>query len=213
MDAVVRFLRARRWARIALSGLSAVLLIGAVGLLGYPLYTNVSQHRHPQLLTHHFAIPEFKQTYKTQQQPKVGDALTRIKIAKINLDVVVVEGTTPSALKAGAGHYPATPLPCADGNVAIAGHRTTYGKPFANVDQLKPGDTIELDTPLGSCVYSVSQAPFVVLPDGKMANGKSVVDNTPGQHVLTLTSCHPKGSASHRIVIRATLVKGLSGSA
>ena len=211
MEAVVRFLRARRWARFALSGLSAMLLVSAVGLLGYPLYTNFRQHRIQERLTHQFASPEFKQAYKTQT-PKVGDALTRIKIPKINVDVVVVEGTTASALRAGAGHYPATPLPCAAGNVAIAGHRTTYGKPFANVDQLQKGDTIELETPVGSCTYAVSEAPFVVLPDGKMANGKSVVDNTPGEHLLTLTSCHPKGSASHRIVIRAALVKAL-GSA
>ena len=46
-----------------------------------------------------------------------------------------------------------------------------------------------------------------------LANGKTVIDNTPGQRLLTLTSCHPKGSASHRIVVRATLVKGLSGPA
>src|SRR3954452_8796619 len=150
MEPVVRFLRRRRWARFALSGLSVVLLVGAVGLLGYPLYTNVRQHRIQQQLTHQFASPEFKQAYKAAA-PKVGDALTRIKIPKINVDVVVVEGTTASALRAGAGHYPATPLPCGDGNVGIAGHRTTYGKPFANIDQLKPGDLITLETPIGPC--------------------------------------------------------------
>ena len=210
MDAVVQFLRARRWARLTLSGVSVVLLVVAVGLLGYPLYTNFSQHRIQQRLTHQFASPELKQSYQTRNA-KVGDALTRITIPKINVDVVVVEGTTASALKAGAGHYPNTPLPCEEGNVAIAGHRTTYGKPFANVDQLKKGDLVMLETPIGTCTYAVSQDPFVVLPDGKMTNGKSVVDNTPGQKNLTLTSCHPKGSASHRIIIRASLVKGLNG--
>jgi sortase A len=212
VDALVRFLRARRWARVALSGLSAVLLVTAVGLLGYPLYTNVRQHRIQQHLSHQLASPQFQQTYRVSP-PKEGEALTRIKIPRINVDVVVVEGTSASALRAGAGHYPGTPLPCEDGNVAIAGHRTTYGKPFANVDQLHTGDLIELQTPIGSCTYSVSQAPFVVLADGKLANGKSVVDNAPGDHLLTLTSCHPKGSASHRIIIRATLVKGLNGGA
>ena len=210
MDAVVQFLRARRWARFTLSGLSLVLLVAAVGLLGYPLYTNVRQHRIQQRLTHQFASPELKQSYQARTA-KVGDALTRITIPKINVDVVVVEGTTPSALKGGAGHYPATPLPCEEGNVAIAGHRTTYGKPFANVDQLKKGDLVTLETPIGTCTYALSQDPFVVLADGKLSNGKSVVDNTPGQKTLTLTSCHPKGSASHRIIVRATLVKGLNG--
>ena len=212
MDAVIRFLRARRWARVALSGLSLVLLLTAVGLLGYPLFTNFRQHRIQQRLTHEFASPELRQSYRSHP-PRVGDALTRIKIPKIDVDVVVVEGTTASALRAGAGHYPTTPLPCEDGNVAIAGHRTTYGKPFANIDQLQKGDLITLETPIGSCTYSVSQAPFVVLADGKLPNGKSVVENTPGQMNLTLTSCHPKGSASHRIIVKAGLVKGLSGGA
>jgi len=57
-----------------------------------------------------------------------------------------------------------------------------------------------LQTPLGSCVYRVEGPPFVVL-----ANDWQVVANTPGTHTLTLTSCHPKGSASHRIVIKAQM--------
>jgi sortase A len=212
VDAVVQFLRSRRWARVALSGLSVVLLVSAVGLLGYPVYTNFRQHRLQQHLTHQFASQrDLKQAYHTAKLSD-GDALTRITIPKIKVnDVVVVEGTSASALKAGAGHYPGTPLPCEEGNVAIAGHRTTYGKPFANVDQLKKGDLIMLETPLGTCTYALSQDPFVVLPDGKLTSGKSVVDNTPGQSNLTLTSCHPKGSASHRIIVRAALVKGLNG--
>jgi len=212
LDAIVRFLRAHRSARAGLSALSVLLLCVAVALLGYPLYTNFYQGRVQDRLSRQFASPELKQAYRNRAA-RVGDALTRIKIPKIDVDVVVVEGTTASALKAGAGHYPATPLPCEDGNVGIAGHRTTYGKPFANIDQLRPGDLITLETPIGPCTYSVSGPPVVVLPDGKLPNGTSVVDNTPGQHTLTLTSCHPKGSASHRIVIKATLVKGLTEGA
>ena len=51
----------------------------------------------------------------------------------------MVEGTSPEALRAGAGHYPETPLPGQAGNVAIAGHRTTYGKPFNRLDEVAPG--------------------------------------------------------------------------
>ena len=83
------------------------------------------------------------------------------------------------------------------GNVAIAGHRTTYGKPFANVDRLKAGDVVVLETPIGACTYTVSRAPFIVAPDDF-----SVIDPTRDRE-LTLTSCHPKGSAAHRIIIRA----------
>jgi len=184
--------------------LSVVLLFLAVGLLGYPFYTNLYQGRVQSRLDREIASPEHAQRYR-KAQIKEGDALTRIKIPKLGVDVVVVEGTGASALRAGAGHYPDTPLPCEDGNVAIAGHRTTYGKPFTNIDRLKTGDTIILETPIGSCTYEVNKSPFIVTP-----TNKSVVANTPGQSNLTLTTCHPKGSAKERLVVTATLTKGAS---
>jgi sortase A len=189
------------------------LLIAAVGLLGYPFYTNLYQSRVQHKLDRQLASPELKQRYQNKSL-QVGDSLTRIKIPKIGVDVVVVEGTTPSALRAGAGHYPETPLPCEEGNVGIAGHRTTYGKPFTNIDRLAPGDTVILETPIGTCTYEIDKPPpgrtvvkdspaaFIVLP-----SDRSVVADTPGTRSLTLTSCHPKGSAKQRIVIRAHLVK------
>lgn len=202
MDPLIQFLRSRRWARRGLSGLSAVLLIVAVGLLGYPFYTNLYQSRVQSRLDRQFASPELVQKYKNRTL-EIGDSLTRIKIPKIGVDVVVVEGTTASALRAGAGHYPQTPLPCEDGNVSIAGHRTTYGKPFANVDRLEPGDTIILETPIGSCTYEVARDPFIVKP-----TDFGVVANDPSKRELTLTTCHPKGSAKQRLVIRASFQKG-----
>jgi sortase A len=213
VDPVIAFLRSHRWARRGLSGLSVALLVAAVGLLGYPFYTNLYQNRVQHRLDRQLASPELRQRYRNKAL-EVGDSLTRIKIPKIGVDVVVVEGTSASALRAGAGHYPETPLPCDEGNVGIAGHRTTYGKPFANIDRLAPGDVVILETPIGSCTYQVdgppagrtavsgSPAAWVVTPDDR-----SVVADAPGQHLLTLTSCHPKGSASHRIVIRAHLTK------
>src|SRR3546814_1729232 len=102
------------------------------------------------------ASPELKQDY-LDRNVDVGDSLTRLTIPSIEVDVVVVEGTTASALRAGAGHYADTPLPCEIGNVAIAGHRTTYGRPFHNVDLLEVGDEITLQTPIGECTYAVSE--------------------------------------------------------
>jgi sortase A len=181
-----------------------VLLLSAVGLLGYPFYTNLYQDYRQGQLRHQMASPMIREEYRNHSVP-IGDSLTRLKIPAINVDVVVVEGTSASALRAGAGHYPQTPLPCDYGNVGIAGHRTTYGRPFNQVDRLKPGDAIILTTPLGTCTYQVSKDPFVVLP-----NDLSVVAPPPNplDRWLTLTSCTPKGSASHRIVIRATYVSG-----
>jgi sortase A len=202
LSPVVAFLRRRPWARRTLSVLSVGLLVAAVGMLGYPFYTNLYQSRIQQRLDNQLVSPELQQAYR-DRKVGTGDALTRVRIPAINVDVVVVEGTTASALRAGAGHYPQTPLPCEQGNVAIAGHRTTYGKPFQNLDRLKPGDEIILETPIGECTYKVAQAPFVVRP-----NNISVVQPTPTSS-LTLTTCHPKGSAAQRLVIRA----GLQGPA
>lgn len=198
---LVGALRTRAWARLLLTTVSIGLLVGAIGTIGYPFYTNLLQDRIQSRLDRQIVSPELKQQY-LDRNIKVGDSLTRIEIPTLDVDVVVVEGTTSSALRAGAGHYPGTPLPCETGNVAIAGHRTTYGRPFHSVNLLKVGDEITLTTPIGSCTYAVSEAPFTVLP-----NDISVVANTPDSNLLTLTTCHPKGSAKQRLIIRAEMMR------
>jgi len=130
---------------------------------------------------------------------KEGDPLTRLEIPKLGVDVIVVQGTSLSALRAGAGHYPSTPLPGQRGNVAIAGHRTTYGRPFNRIDELTPGDQIVLTTPTGRYVYKVAKPPWVTDPYDWTVTAPS------SDYLLTLTSCHPKGSAAHRIIVRAKL--------
>ena len=207
MDRLIQYLRSHLWARRGLSVLSVALLAGAVGLLGYPLYTNFYQGRVQDRLSDELASPELQQKYR-ERKIAVGDSLTRIQIPKLNVDTIVVEGTTASALRAGAGHYPATPLPCENGNVGIAGHRTTYGKPFANLDQLEQGDTIILTTPIGSCTYEVSKQPFVVSP-----SNLDVIADAPTRRELTLTTCHPKHSARQRLIVKATYVSGEAGTA
>jgi sortase A len=202
---LVELLRTKPWLRRVLSGFSVLLVLGGLALVGYPFATNMWTDRIQERLENQIASPELQQAYK-ERKIETGDSLTRIKIPALGLDTVVVEGTTPSALRAGAGHYPQTPLPCEGGNVSIAGHRTTYGRPFGNVDQLKPGDTIELTTPIGGCVYQVAKAPFVVAP-----TDMSVIDPT-GERSLTLTTCHPKGSAAQRLIVRATWVKDLKAA-
>ena len=127
--------------------------------------------------------------------------------------VVVVEGTTVGALRAGPGHYTFTADPGELGNFAIAGHRTTYGAPFYDLDQVRPGDLVHVTTREGMR-YS-----YEVL-DGASGGG------APGQHivrptetwvlgadprgtggaVLTLTTCHPRFSATYRMVVFAQLV-------
>jgi sortase A len=208
----VDVLRRRPWMRRGLSGVSGLAFVVAIALIGFPFYTNLVQDRIQQRLSHELASPELRQAY-LERRVAEGDSLTRIQIPSIDVDVVVVEGTGPDALRAGAGHYRSTPLPCENGNVAIAGHRTTYGRPFANLDLLEQGAQIILTTPIGSCTYTVNKTPtgrhalddkssaFVVDPTdvGVVANSSAAM--------LTLTTCHPKGSAAKRLVVQASLVK------
>ena len=218
MDGLIRFLRSHPGARRGLSVLSVVLLVGAVGLLGYPVFTNLQHDRLQDKLGTELASSRLQQAYR-DRKIGVGDALTRIKIPALGVDTVVVEGTTMTALKAGAGHYAKTAMPCELGNMAIAGHRTTFGKPFANIDQLKPGDLITLETPVGRCDYEVEKAPSPYRsPAGMQAawvvapNDLRVINQDPAKAELTLTTCHPRGSAKERLIIRARKVGGKAGS-
>ena len=198
-------LRDRRWARRLLSGLAVAMLLGAVGVLGYPFYTNLYQDREQGRLDTQLASPEIEQAFRDDTVGE-GESLTRLMIPSLDVDVVVVEGTSPSALRAGAGHYPESPLPCDLGNVAIAGHRTTYGRPFHNLDLLSPGDDIILETPVGTCSYKVNKEPFVVAP-----TDFSVLDRT-STGTLTLTTCHPKNSAAQRLIVQADLQGPAAGA-
>ena len=191
-------LRDRKWARRLLSGVAVAMLLAAVGVLGYPFYTNLYQDRVQGGLGDQLASPELEQAYRDGNVGE-GESLTRLMIPSLDVDVIVVEGTSASALRAGAGHYPESPLPCELGNVAIAGHRTTYGRPFHNIDLLSPGDDIILETPVGTCTYKVNKEPFIVAP-----TDFSVLDRTP-TGTLTLTTCHPKNSAAQRLIVQADL--------
>lgn len=141
---------------------------------------------------------------KSESSPERGAAFAEIRIPTLENLVdgwTVVEGVSLSELKTGAGHMPWTPLPGQPGNAVISGHRTTYGQPFHDLDQLEPGDTIEVETALGTHVYAVREV-FIVRPTDVW-----VTDPMPGAW-LTLTTCHPKFSARERLIVQAELVSG-----
>lgn len=119
-----------------------------------------------------------------------------IRIPDIGLDQAVVAGVARADLRLGPGHYPGTALPGQPGNMVISGHRTTYTKPFHDLDRLEPGDSIFVDTPNGSYEYVV-ESTTIVVPE----NVEPLRQTT--EPVLTLTTCHPKGSARQRLVVLA----------
>jgi sortase A len=127
-----------------------------------------------------------------------GDPVGRVRAAAIGLDEVVVHGTGGGELRNGPGHYPETSLPGARGTVAIAGHRTTYGAPFRDVDDLAEGARIELETPYGRFDYRVERT-RIVAPTATWVIRRVAYDR------LVLTACHPLYSADERIVVFARL--------
>jgi sortase A len=135
-----------------------------------------------------------------------GDVLARLEIPRIGESTYVVAGVSVADLRRGPGHFPETALPGQTGNAAVAGHRTTYGAPFARIDELGAGDDVVLTVRSGQrYVYRVSAPPVIVA-----ATAIDVLADTPGQATLTLISCHPKYTARDRIVVRAALVADVS---
>lgn len=181
------------------------MLAGAGWLAAYPFYTDLRADSRQSELEVTFAMPETKRALLTGTVSE-GSPLTRIVIAKLGVDSIVVEGTSLRALAAGAGHYRGTPLPGQAGNVAIAGHRTMNGKPFGDLERLGPGDRIQLVTPFARHTYEVVSPfdnhanPWVT------ANNDWAVVAPSSEALLTLTTCHPRGSDKQRLVVRAKLI-------
>lgn len=166
-----------------------------------------STHNSPPSTTAPASTTTTTTTLPPQTVPPNGDAVARILIPKIGLDKIVVEGVDVDDLRKGPGHYPETQLPGHEGNSAIAGHRTTYGAPFGDLDQLGTGDEVTLIATNGG-VYRYKVTEQRVVDPSEV----SVLDPTPdpanaGHELatLTLTTCNPKYSAAERLVVKGQL--------
>lgn len=137
-----------------------------------------------------------------------GDAFAIVRVPRFGSGFArpLYEGTTRDVLQRGVGHYQGTVMPGQVGNFAMAGHRTTYGKPFNRIDQLRVGDAVVVETKTTWFVYRVTGHQIVdpshtsvllPVPDEP--------DAEPTVAVLTMTSCHPEFSAQQRFVVHAEL--------
>ena len=138
-----------------------------------------------------------------EKRPLPGDSIGEIILPSLGKHYFMVEGTDTDNLRKGPGHYPDTPLPGERGTVAVAGHRTTYGAPFRNIDQLKRGNRIIMSMPYGRFVYRVQKTQIV--DDSALWITRPV-----GYDRLVLSACHPLYSAAQRIVAFARLTKRLA---
>jgi sortase A len=204
--------------RVLLSAGVLVLLFIAYLLWGTGLITAQAQHDLRQEFaaaqrSHHESVavhPPSGPTGPPSVAPPIaapapGGPVGIISIPKISLSMAIVEGTDAEQLRSGPGHYPGTPLPGEAGNVAIAGHRTTYLHPFFNLNELANGDAIDILTVQGLFVYKVTSNQAVSPSDVAVVAPTA----TP---VLTLTTCNPRYSASQRLVVQAALIRtGFAG--
>lgn len=139
-------------------------------------------------------IPANARTFrKTVDQ---GQPIGRIKVPRLGLNMIVVAGTDHDSLKKGPGWDERTFMPGQGELTYIAGHRTTYGAPFAHIDRLDEGDVVELNLPYGSFRYRVTRS--VIVPANDLARLKS-----HGSEVLALQACHPRFSARQRYIVYA----------
>ena len=198
---------------LAITG-RALISAGVLLLLfvAYELWgTNISEARNQSSLAQQWHAEQARRpsptgaatgsTTTTTPAPALpGGAIGIIRIPKIGLQKYLVEGVGETDLMKGPGHYPGTPMPGQAGNVAIAGHRTTYGAPFYNLDKLGAGDEIDIQTSGATTWHYQVTRSQVVLPDDVQ-----VIAPEPG-HNLTLTTCNPRFSASQRLVVDAVLM-------
>lgn len=129
-----------------------------------------------------------------------GDAIGRLAIPRIDIEMVVVEGTDAHSLKRGPGRDPRTFMPGEGKLVYVAGHRTTYSAPFSDIDDLRRDDRITFRLPYATFVYRVTQ--HVIVPADDIGRLRS-----RGREVLALQACHPRFFASHRYIVYARPVQ------
>jgi sortase A len=100
-----------------------------------------------------------------------GDAIAVLQIPRIDVNLVVAEGDDPQQLRGGPGHRIGTPKPGSKGNAILAGHRSAWGGPFADIARLKKGDlvAVSIGTQPEPAVYTVAS-----------------VTKTSGQHISAL---------------------------
>lgn len=154
------------------------------------------------------AAPRGTPASETPKAVPFGKAFAILRIPRLGADYArpVLEGTSHDILQQGVGHYTGTAWPGAVGNFAVAGHRTTYGRPFHDIDRLRPGDRIVVETAQAYSVYIVRRHEIVDPTDVRVI---APVPDQPGVRPtgrwMTMTACHPKYSAAQRYVVFAEL--------
>jgi sortase A len=131
-----------------------------------------------------------------RRQLERGDAVGKLRVPRLDLNAVVVEGTDGATLTKGPGRYTRSYVPGEGELIYIAGHRTTYGAPLARIDRMRKGDEVEIRMPYGTFAYRVSR--HVIVPADDVARLRSA-----GREEVALQACHPRFFATQRYIVYA----------
>jgi sortase A len=134
-----------------------------------------------------------------RRETHAGEAIGRIVIGRIGLNMALVDGTDHGSLMRGPGRDLRTYMPGQNRLVYIAGHRTTYLAPFAHINDIRPGDYITIQVPYAKFTYRAFRHEIVPATDMAMLR-------SPRHELLRLQACHPRFFATHRYIVDARLV-------
>lgn len=223
-----------RWIGLAgrafVAGGVMLLLFTAYMLWGTGVYTKQAQRDAARSLASKPVVTDAELSSgeipaaRPKHRPELGEPLFTVKIPTIGVDTVVVQGVDQESLRKGVGHFPdcadgangecldGTRYPGESGNVALSGHRTTYGAPFFRLNELKENDVIDIVSGRARYRYRMREQKVV-----DPVEGFSTVEQH-GRDELTLTTCHPRFSAAQRLIVHAdyegaSLVAGAPRSA
>ena len=213
----------RRWVRL----LGTVLVVAGVLTLAWALvvwqwqdpftalYTKWRQHQltsQYEKRARNFSAPIAHSSPAAEQRSiarearryrlsaKRGEAIGRIRVPRMGVNMILVNGTDHDTLKKGPGRDGRTFMPGENRLVYIAGHRTTYLAPFSHIDSLRTGDRVTLEVPYGTFIYAVTRHRIVKATDLSVLR-------SPRHEVVELQACHPRFFASHRYIAYARLVR------
>jgi sortase A len=134
-----------------------------------------------------------------------GEAIGRLRVPRLGVDMLFVEGTDSESLKKGPGRYRKSFLPGEGELVYIAGHRTSYAAPFSRIDRLRRGDLVVVDVPYGTFRYRITGHRIVKADEVSVLRSRH-------REVVALQACHPRFFASHRIIAYAKPAKANVGT-
>lgn len=123
-----------------------------------------------------------------------------LEIDKIDLSVTIAEGTANKDIMYSVGHFKNTAMPGQEGNFAVVGHRSyTYGQYFNRLDELEVNDEIIIRDRENVYTYVVDSKKVVEPSE------VSVLEPTEGEKRITLVTCTPITTATHRLIVSGYL--------